>query len=116
MSKIQQRQDIRKFVMERKKQGAPPDAIAEEVNDKWPGWKMTARGVHRIGWSYKTAWDGDGKKAAPLKEKPTTCHYIVYNGKVALPCGASGYPYCANHRSKVAPEGGSKYPHVNKLF
>lgn len=116
MSKIQQRQDIRDYVQARKEAGADAEAIAAEVNEKWPGWKMTARGVHRLGALHRMAWDGE-KRPPPAnpKPKPTTCiHAWLEDGKLRV-CGAKGYQRCPNHKMKTAPQG-TKYPHTAKLF
>jgi hypothetical protein len=54
------------------------------------------------------------QEGPPPKVKPTRCVYVSLKSGKAHVCGEDGYPYCANHRMKTAPIGGSRY--TNKDF
>lgn len=50
------------------------------------------------------------RKAPPLpRVKGAACVYVLLEEGRAVSCGAEGYPYCATHRSKTAPLGGTRY-------
>lgn len=112
LSRTQTKRDIREFVMARKAAGESVEAITMAAIERWPDWKITQRGVHRMNWDFKIAWDGDGK----TKSKPHggTCLYKWLEGGQLHQCSAEGYPHCANHRNKTAPAG-SKFPQAGRV-
>lgn len=117
LSKRQLRLAVNEYVMRRKAEGGSPELIAAEVNERWPQARMTPRGAGRSGWSYSLAWDGKKKQEAKRPDGPTQCVYIHLVGGKAVACGADGYPYCPNHRNKIASaHPGSRYREQMRIF